>query len=720
MSSSFPPAHLHNIVQDCATPMFCLDNGSNIVFVNKGAYELLGYEQHELLGKHFSEVDKDWSLEQAQKDREAANQSDTNNTFAWLKKDKSCLSIQGDILSTTFRNAHCIFVSGVNVTSFVESHRQATFIQETLLILNQTLNTRETIRHLIELIREFSGMESVAIRYTNQEGDFPYYEYLGFAKEPSEEEQCLLFDKTAGRTGSSEEWGGDLECFCGQVLMPDNSFTLPNTTPYGSFWTNDLSELLLNHTSDRFPFPIRTSCSKRGYRSMLIVPIKAMNQTIGLLKLNDSRAQMLSTKIVQLYEEFAASIGITLARIDDVEALQYSELRFMEMLKASPDPILLISDDHFIDCNLATATLLGFSSRDDFLRTHPAEISPPNQPDGRDSFEKANEMMSLAYKKGFLRFEWMHQRVNGKLFPVEVSLTPMIYRGETMLHCVWRDLSIQKQLEVALIQAQKSEAIGTLAAGIAHEINTPAQFVGDNLSFIKSSWENLTKLLEKFDLLLRALKEHQPTADIVDEIAKLSSEMDLPFIKSELNAAISESCEGIMRISNIVRAMKNFAHPGSSERTPSDLNNAIRDTVAIARNEWKYVAKTELDLAPDLPLVPCLLSEFNQSVLNLIVNSAQALKERQQIEPNLQGVIKIRTYQSNDHVHIEIADNGGGIPEQLQSKIFDQFFTTKAVGTGSGQGLPIVWSTIVNKLGGKVFFSNNEMHGATFLIELPL
>ncbi|MGH7869681.1 MAG: sensor histidine kinase, partial [Candidatus Dormibacteraceae bacterium] len=192
------------------------------------------------------------------------------------------------------------------------------------------------------------------------------------------------------------------------------------------------------------------------------------------------------------------------------------------------------------------------------------------------------------------------------------------------------------------------------------------------------------------------------------------------YLFEQVPAAINETLEGIGRITRIVRAMKEFSHPGGKEMSPADLNKAIETTVTVARNEWKYVADLKLDLDPELPLVPCFLGEFNQAILNLVINAAHAISDVVKKHPGTKGVIGVQTRRDGAHVEIRVSDTGTGIPKPYQARIFEPFFTTKEVGKGTGQGLSIVYGSIVKKHGGTVSFETEEGKGTTFIIRLPV
>ncbi|HWD93192.1 MAG TPA: ATP-binding protein [Verrucomicrobiae bacterium] len=280
------------------------------------------------------------------------------------------------------------------------------------------------------------------------------------------------------------------------------------------------------------------------------------------------------------------------------------------------------------------------------------------------------------------------------------------------------EITQRRSVEAQLRQAQKLKVIGQLAAGIAHELNTPAQYVGDNTSFLKDAFHNFTGAIQACQDLLA--KRSELTPELLDQTAALLKVSDLDYLSEQIPAALDETLEGIKRISEIVKAMKDFSHPGSQGKTPSDLNKAIKSTVTVSRSEWKYVADLTLKLEDTLPLIPCLVGEFNQVILNLIVNAAHAIGDVAKETPSSKGVITISTSLSGNFVEVQVADTGTGIPESAREKLFEPFFTTKEVGKGTGQGLFIARNVIVEKHGGTIDFETKMGAGTTFIIRLPL
>ncbi len=297
---------------------------------------------------------------------------------------------------------------------------------------------------------------------------------------------------------------------------------------------------------------------------------------------------------------------------------------------------------------------------------------------------------------------------------VSITVTRVSFSAEEAIGLLITgvDVTDRRNLESQLRQAQKLEAIGQLAAGIAHEINTPIQFVSDNTAFIKESW-SAAEMLISAGAKMRAEsgKEAASGAAGVD-FDKLWEEADIPYLYEEVPRAIDQALEGLRRVAGIVRAMKEFSHPGSEEKLRIDINRALETTITVARNEWKFVAEMKTGFDAGLPLVPCLAGEFNQAMLNIIVNAAHAVADSVRETPAVKGVIDISTRRDGDQVEIRIQDTGSGIPENIRARVFEPFFTTREVGKGTGQGLTQAHTVIVKKLGGKLWFEKLH-HGAT-------
>lgn len=291
-------------------------------------------------------------------------------------------------------------------------------------------------------------------------------------------------------------------------------------------------------------------------------------------------------------------------------------------------------------------------------------------------------------------------------------------RGRILL--LGADITERRLMECQLAQALKLESIGRLAAGIAHEINTPTQYVGDNVRFLQDATRDLLDLLQRLRNFVECAKRGMVSDEQIDEIEKAIENADLEYLQEEIPQAIAQSLEGLERVAKIVRAMKEFSHPGVAEMTNVDLNHALESTITVARNEWKYVANMVTDFDPNLPLVPCLPGDMNQVFLNIIVNAAHAIADVVGDGSKGKGTITVSTRRLDGWVEVRISDTGTGIPEAIRSKIFDPFFTTKQIGRGTGQGLAYAHSVVVEKHKGILTFETEEGKGTTFIIRLPL
>jgi two-component system, NtrC family, sensor kinase len=278
----------------------------------------------------------------------------------------------------------------------------------------------------------------------------------------------------------------------------------------------------------------------------------------------------------------------------------------------------------------------------------------------------------------------------------------------------------QEKLNILLLQAQKLESVGRLAAGIAHEINTPIQFICTNINFLNDAFHEVSQAITSLTELVELIKKGPVTEAQIKKNDEMVDHLDWDYLKEEIPRAIDQSIEGIQRVTSIVQAMKEFSHPGSKQKVNADLNRIIETTITISRNEWKYVATLETDLDPELLSVPCLVDEMGQVFLNMLINAAHAIENELGNNPEgKKGRICISTKQYDQYVEIRISDTGCGIPASIQSKVFDPFFTTKEVGKGTGQGLTIAHDVITGKHNGTLGFETEPGAGSTFIIRLP-
>jgi signal transduction histidine kinase len=283
-----------------------------------------------------------------------------------------------------------------------------------------------------------------------------------------------------------------------------------------------------------------------------------------------------------------------------------------------------------------------------------------------------------------------------------------------MAVAVIRDITDRKRLEVELRHAQKLESLGRLASGMAHEINTPIQFIGDQRQFAQDAFEDVLGIVAQYQELARKVDAGTATAADTAPIRLAEQALDLAFVEATLAASFASMADGVNRVTQLVHAFKEFGHPDSGTKQEADLNAAVRRTVTVATSEYKYVADVALELG-DLPPVPCRIGELQQVILNLIVNAAHAIGDLGSAE---RGTIRIATRVEGDSVVLSVADTGCGMPPDVQAKIFEPFFTTKPLGRGTGQGLAIA-RMIVDKHHGSLTFESHVGAGTTFFVRIP-
>ncbi len=305
-----------------------------------------------------------------------------------------------------------------------------------------------------------------------------------------------------------------------------------------------------------------------------------------------------------------------------------------------------------------------------------------------------------------------------------ISLEQAVAHKTAELEAEHRELTnAMEELRVAqsqLLQAQKMESIGQLAAGIAHEINTPTQYVTDNIGFVKAATGALLTLVDKSMAVVAAARGNGTHGELIGAVGAALKHAKLDYLRRQIPDALDQSLEGLAHIAKIVAAMKEFSHPSRGEKEAVDIREVITTTVTVARNEWKYVADLETHFEDELPLVPCLRDTMGQALLNLVVNAAHAIGDTLREGIKEKGRIVISAARVGAHLEIRITDDGTGIPVGVRDRIFDPFFTTKPLGKGTGQGLAIVYSTIVDKHQGEIRCESNEGVGTAFILRLPL
>jgi PAS domain S-box-containing protein len=287
----------------------------------------------------------------------------------------------------------------------------------------------------------------------------------------------------------------------------------------------------------------------------------------------------------------------------------------------------------------------------------------------------------------------------------------------SVLRGITFDVTQQKKLESELRQAQKLESVGRLASGIAHEINTPIQFVSDSVTFVRDGMKDVALAIGGLRAVREAVLRAEPSTALATQTRALEESTDLDYLLENVPGALERALEGLERVAVIVRSMKEFAHPSPKEMCPIDLNRAIATTLVIARNEYKYVADVETSFG-DIPPLTCHAGDLNQALLNIIINAGHAIGDVARGDEK--GLISIRTFRDGDSIVVAIRDTGPGIPERIRDRIFDPFFTTKEVGRGTGQGLAIARAVVEERHGGQLRFETELGKGTTFFLRLPI
>lgn len=410
---------------------------------------------------------------------------------------------------------------------------------------------------------------------------------------------------------------------------------------------------------------------------------------------------------------------------NEIAKRRVSEQKFLNLFISTHDAIMMLAppDWNFIDANPATLKMFRANDIGEFCACNPGNVSPEHQPSGELSSDLAKKYILEAMKTGKASFEWMHKTLDGKLFPATVLLSRVEIGGEAVLQATVRDISMEKenlQMERKLSQANKMESIGTLASGIAHEINSPVQFVYTNVSFIRKAMKSILEAMDSMiDLCSKSLNFKDQTA-IDKELLAIKSKYKVDFLKDEVVSSMDNSSEGINRVTTIVNALKNYSRIGSEVMQKEDINEAIDGSVLVSRHEWKYYADVETNLGADVSNAYCFIGDIKQVIINMVVNAAHSIEEKIKEGVYEKGLINISTYAEGGQFVIKICDNGNGIPKPIQEKIYDPFFTTKEVGKGTGQGLSLVYSVIVDKHKGSINFETEQGKGTTFYISIPI
>ena len=397
------------------------------------------------------------------------------------------------------------------------------------------------------------------------------------------------------------------------------------------------------------------------------------------------------------------------------EQMRRSESYYRSLIEHGSDVIVVVDDQQTTTyISPSVQRLFGYQPQALLQTTLASYLHPKDQPIVDQAFQQVHTQPGQLHTA---EFRLQHQDQSWR--SVQATFNNRLHDPAVQgIVLNLQDLTQQKQAQEQLTQAHKMESIGQLAAGVAHEINTPMQFIGDNTHFLQDGFAAMQQVLGHYDQLLSQVKQGQVERELLDQLEHSIDASDIAYIREKTPEALAESLDGVQRVSQIVQAMRVFAHPGSDQLELADINQLVHSAVTVSRNEWKYVAELELDLDPNLPKVACLPNDLSRVIVNLVVNAAHAIGTM--VEEGKLGRIELCTLQQEDTLIITITDTGGGIPTAVQPHVFNPFFTTKEVGKGTGQGLAIAHDVVVNKHHGELSFDSQQGQGTTFFISLPV
>ena len=453
--------------------------------------------------------------------------------------------------------------------------------------------------------------------------------------------------------------------------------------------------------------------SMMGYLHLL-----QKEQTAELIQIKAEREEhqkQLENKVEQRTKALELANSLLQEEISQKSKIQKEQDRLITAIRSADESIIITSPSgQIIFVNPAFEHITGYSPKEAVGET------PSILRSGYHDKTFYTDLWQTITAGHTWRGRFVNRKKDGTTYQEDSTISPVMDEKGNILNyvAVKRDVTRECQLQAQLKQAQRLETIGTLAAGIAHEINTPVQYVLANTHFLRDVLKDLTAMQG----LYRQLAESAGTtfASQVEEIHSRAEEIDLDFLLEESENAVAQSLAGLERVANIVKAMKEFADPGAATKQLENLNELIKSTVDVSRNVWAEVAEMELVLDDALPSVSLYAGKFKQILLDMLINSAHAMIEKYGMHLHQKGRITIATRVGEQQVELSIADTGAGIPENIVSRIFDPFFTTKTVGQGEGQSLALAYKIIVEQHGGFITVESRPTEGTTFTIRLPL
>lgn len=488
----------------------------------------------------------------------------------------------------------------------------------------------------------------------------------------------------------------------------------------GRVWAQGLPAWIADATKDANYQLTRMALEER-LRTAFAFPIRMGEETLGVMEFVAGEVKEPDQKFFQMAEDIAQQVGQFMARrLAEEEKESLTKERLMILDSASEGIYGVDLSGNITFLNHSAAKMFGCNAAE-VIGKNSHELFHHTRPDGRPfpTAECPAMQVMTTGESSHVEDEYFW-RSNGSSFAVAYSTHPLSADGKiTGAVVCFNDITDRKRMEIELRHAQKLESVGALAAGIAHEINTPIQFVGDNTRFLQDAFQGVIQLVDSCEMICREAANGDVRKESLEGAQAARKKSDWDYLRAEIPKAMLQMLDGVGRVAKIVRAMKEFSHVDrSAEKSPADINKSLESTLIVARNELKYVAEVETDFS-ELPPVICHLGDLNQVFLNLLVNAAHAISDVTRKTGGM-GRITVRTRLQDHSVEIAISDTGTGIPEAIRGKIFDPFFTTKEVGKGSGQGLALARAIVVEKHGGTLTYQTETGKGTTFYVRLPL
>lgn len=486
-------------------------------------------------------------------------------------------------------------------------------------------------------------------------------------------------------------------------------------------WFNEVREnqIIVYNNIEDIPDLEKNMLKAQGIKAILLISLDNGASNRGYIGFDECRYKRhWPDEDINILRTVAQIIGSTIKRKLMEKSLNRAHERIKQLLASISSIFIGVdSEDRIIEWNYAAEKTFGIASKD--VKGKLFYNIGINWDWNKIS---SHVYQSRSYNTLQRVDDIRYTRPDGKEGLLGISINPVTgeWGRQPGYVLLGADITEKRKIETQLVFSQKMESIGQLAAGIAHEINTPMQYIGDNIIFLKNAFMDVCDFFGNYTKIISAMEKGDMPGDIISVLKGNAENLDIGYLMSEIPSAIEQSLTGIDRVTRLILAMKNFSHPGGNEKMYSDINSGIESTVTISRNEWKYVAEMETELQNDLPLVFCNISEINQVVLNMIVNSVHAIIESQKTVSSGKGKITVKTRRAEDYVNIIISDTGIGIPSDIINRIYDPFFTTKDVGKGTGQGLAIAYNIIVNKHKGDIQVDSITGKGTTFTITLPI